>query len=74
MVRKKTGKWFEDEHVQWITVKGENILEKIHIGKKKRKGQSCHTNWKKSKDTQLVVQKKKPPLGLLSYNAKSAQY
>ena len=29
---------------------------------------------KKSKDTQLVGQKKKTPLGLLSYNAKSAQY
>ena len=25
--------------------------------KKKRKGQPCHTNWKKSKDTQLVGQK-----------------
>ena len=51
----------------------------IYIGKniywkKKRKGQPCHTNWKKSKDTQLVGQKKKTPLGLLRYNAKSAQY
>ena len=45
----------------------------IYIGKK-RKGQTCHTNLKKSKDTQLVGQKKKPPLGLLSLNAKSAQY
>ena len=46
--------------------------EKIYILKKK--GQPCHTNWKKSKDTQLVGQKKKTPLGLLSYNEKSAQY
>ena len=46
---------------------------KIYVGKK-RKGQPCHTNWKKSKVTQLVGQKKKTPLGLLSYNAKSAQY
>ena len=30
----------------------------IYIGKK-RKGPPCHTNWKKSKDTQLVSQKKK---------------
>ena len=30
MVRKKPGKWFEDENLQWITVKGEKkyILEK----------------------------------------------
>ena len=52
---KKHAKWFEDENIQWITVKG----KKIYIGKKKRKGQPCHTNWKKSKDTQLVGQKKK---------------
>ena len=50
--------------------RGKYILEK----KEKRKGQPCHTNCKKSKDTQLVGQKKKPPLGLQSYNAKSDQY
>ena len=36
---------------------------KIYIGKKyileKRKSQPCHANWKKSKDSQLVGQKKK---------------
>ena len=69
MVRKKNGKWFEDKNVQRITVKGEK-----NIYCKKRKGQPCHTNWNKSKDTQLVGQKKKKQLGLLSYNAKSAQY
>ena len=55
--------------------RGKNIYWKknICIGKK-RKGQPCHTNWKESKDMQLVGQKKKTPLGLLSYNAKSAQY
>ena len=41
---------------------------------KKSEDQPCHTNWKKSKDTQLVGQKKKTPLGRLSYNVKSAQY
>ena len=54
MVRKKPGEWFEDDNIQRITVKGENI----YLGKK-RKGQPCHTNWRKSKDTQLVSQKKK---------------
>ena len=44
----------------------------VYIGKKK--DEPCHTNWKKSKDKQLVGQKKKSPLRLLSYNAKSAQY
>ena len=54
--KKKTGKWFEDENIQLITIKGKNI----YILKKKiSKGQPCHTNWKKSKDTQLVGQKKK---------------
>ena len=33
MVRKKPGKWFEDENIQRITVKGKNI----YIGKKKKK-------------------------------------
>ena len=32
--------------------------KKIYIGKK-RKGQLCHINWEKSKDAQLVGQKKK---------------
>ena len=31
---------------------------------KKRKGQPCHTNWKKSRDTQSVGQKNKSPLQL----------
>ena len=69
MVRKKPGKWFE------MKIYNESLSrEKKSILEKKRKGQPCYTNWKQSKDTQLVGQKKKPPLGLLSYNAKSAQY
>ena len=31
----------------------------IYTGKKRRKGQHCHTNWKKSTDTQSIGQKKK---------------
>ena len=46
----------------------------IYIGKKKEKANFVIPIEKKSKDTQLVGQKKKTPLGLLSYNAKSAQY
>ena len=46
----------------------------INIGKKKEKANLVIPIEKKSKDTQLVGQKKKPPLGLLSYDAKSAQY
>ena len=65
--KKQTRKWFEDENMQQITVKGEK-----YILKKKRKGQPCHTNWKNPTETQLVGQKKKTPLGLLSYNVKSA--
>ena len=30
-------------------------------GEKKIKGQPCHTNWKKSRDTQSVGQKNKTP-------------
>ena len=34
MVRKKNGKGFEDENIQWITVQGGNInWKKIYIGK-----------------------------------------
>ena len=62
MLRKKPGKWFEDENIQRITVKG-----KIYIGKKKRKSQPCHTNWKNQKTRNWLVKRKKPPLGLLSY-------
>ena len=59
MVKKKTGKWFEDENIQRINVKGgKYILEKRYILEKKRKGQPCYTNWEKSKDTQLVGKKK----------------
>ena len=60
MVRKKTRqviwKWkYTTNHCQ-----GEKyILEKNIYIRKKRKGQPCHTNWKKSKDAQLVGQKKK---------------
>ena len=56
--------------------------EKIHIRKKyilEKKKEKANlgipiVKKKKSKDTQLVGQKKKLPFGLLSYNAKSAQY
>ena len=64
----KPGKWFEDENIQRITVKGENILEK------KEKANLVIPIEKKSKETHMVGQKKKTPFGLLSYNAKSAQY
>ena len=70
MVKKKTGKWFEDENIQRIIVKG----EKLYILEKKKRPPLSY-QLKKSKDTQLVGQKKKKtPFGLLSYNAKSAQY
>ena len=47
---------------------------KIYTGKKGKANLVIQIE-KKSKDTQLVGQKKKKtPLGLLSYNAKSAQY
>ena len=39
-----------------------------------KKKSTLSNQLKKSKDTQLVGQKEKPPLGLLSYNAKSLQY
>ena len=45
---------------------------KIYIGK--RKANLVKPIEKKLKDTQLVGQKKKTALGLLGYNAKSAQY
>ena len=54
---------------RWKYTTNHYQVEKIYIGKK-GKSQTCHTHWKKSKDTQLVGQKKKR---LLS-NAKSAQY
>ena len=56
MIRKKNGKWFEDENIQRITVKG-NIY--IYIGKKKKRPTLSYQLKKKSKDTQLVGQKKK---------------
>ena len=69
MVRKKTktGKSFEDENIQQITVK-----EKIYIEKKEKVNLVIPIE-KNQKICQLVDQKKKPLLGLLSYNAKSAQ-
>ena len=48
--------------------------EKIYILGKKEKANFVIPIEKKSKDTQLVGQKKKTPFGLLTYNAKSAQY
>ena len=69
MVRKKPSKWFEDENIWRITVKG-----KIYIGKKytlkKTERPTLSYQLKKIKDTQLVGQKKKTPLGLLSYKCK----
>ena len=60
MVRKKPGKWFEDENIQRITLKGEK----------------AYIYWRKK---YILEKNKKRPtfssqLGLLSYNAKSAQY
>ncbi len=46
----------------------------LYIGKK-RKGQPCHTNWKKSTDTQLTGQKKKTTVIAAKLQVqKSAQY
>ena len=45
----------------------------IYIGKKKKKA-NLVIPIEKNQDTQLVGQKKEPPLWLLSYNAKSTQY
>ena len=50
--------------------RGKNIYWK----KKKEKANLIIPIEKKSKDTQLVGQKKKLPFGQLSYNAKSFQY
>ena len=47
--------------------------EKIYILEKKKRPTLSY-QLKKSKDTQMVGQKKKTPFGLLSYNAKSVQY
>ena len=57
MVRKKPGKWFDDENIQRITIKGEKY---IYWKKKKvEKTNLVIPIEKKSKDTQLVGQKKK---------------
>ena len=42
-----------------MTMYNESLSKGKNIYWKKRKGQPCHTNWKQSKDTQLVGQKKK---------------
>ena len=48
--------------------------EKIYILEKKKEKANLVIPIEKNQHTQLVGQKKKTPLGLLSYNAKSAQY
>ena len=53
--------------------RGKIYIEKIYILEKNEKANLVIPIEKKSKGTQLVGQKKKTPLGLLSYNAKSAQ-
>ena len=69
--KKKPGKWFEDENIQRITVKGKKyILEK----KKKEKDNLVIPIKKNQKTRNWSVKRKKPPFGLLSYNAKSAQF
>ena len=56
MVKKKPGKWFEDENIQRITVKGKKYV----LGKKEKANLVIPVKKKrKSKDTQLVGQKKK---------------
>ena len=54
MVR-KTGKWFEDENIQRITVKG----KKKYILEKKKKRANLVITIEKNQDMQLVGQKKK---------------
>ena len=68
--KKKPGKWFEDENIQRITVKG----KKIYIGKKKEKANLIIPIEKKIKRHTIGWSKEKTLLGLLSYNAKSVQY
>ena len=67
--KKKPGKWFEDEHIQRITLKG-----KMYIGKKKEKANLVIPIEKNQKTYNWLVKRKKTPLGLLSYYAKSVQY
>ena len=68
MVRKKPASDLK------MKIYNESLSRGKYIGKKKTKNNLVIPIEKKSKDTQLVGQKKKTPLGLLSYNAKSAQY
>ena len=70
MVRKKPGKWFEDENIQRIPFKGKNIYWK----KKKKRPTLSYQLKKNQKTRNWLVKSKKPQLGLLSYDAKSAQY
>ena len=56
---KKTGKWFEDENIQRITVKGKNIYWKKYILEEKEKANLVIQIEKKSKDMELVGQRKK---------------
>ena len=67
MVREKTASGLKMKIFKESLSRG-----KIYIGKKKKRPTLSFE--KKSKDTQLVGQKEEEPLGLLSYNAKSAQY
>ena len=55
MVRKKTASNSKIKIYNESLSKGKNI----YILEKKRKGQPCHTNWKKSTDTQSIGQKKR---------------
>ena len=77
MVKKKPGKWFQDENIQRITVKEKNIyIGKKYILEKKRKKRPT-LSYQLKKIKRHVIgwsQEKITPLGLLSYNAKSAPY
>ena len=53
---------------------GKYILEKIYIGKKKANLVTPIEKKKNQKTRNWLVKRKKPPFGLVSYNAKSAQY
>ena len=75
MVRKKPENDLKMKIYNESLSRGKIYNEKYIYWKKKKRLNLSDQLKKKSKDMQLVGQKKKKtPFGLLSYNAKSAQY
>ena len=68
--KKQTGKWFADENIQRISVKG-----KIYIGKKKEKANLVIPIEKKNQKTRnWTVKRKKNTVRAAKLQCKSAQY